>query len=166
MEKSHCSLLIFAFLWLWFIYAATKDKRQANKNNEIMRRTERIGKNKQNEGALVLSNSRKLLRMRDLWQQMRLRMPLQTCFNSFRSRSTIQLAHYLRLQVCPCLDGNYSSSPNRQADRQAATWRIKTAKKSWVGPNPRCCDLMTLHLWFNAYTGYLMCLFFHYWKVF
>ncbi len=46
-------------------------------------------------------------------------MSFQTCFNSFRSRSTVQLAHCLCLQVCPCLDGNYTSSPNTRADRQA-----------------------------------------------
>lgn len=71
-------------------------------------------------------------------------MPLQTRFNSFRSRSTVQLAHGRCLQVRPCQDGNYTRSPNTTADRRSG----KGDRKAKRGQITILCCFMTLRLWF------------------
>lgn len=88
-------------------------------------------------------------------------MSLQTCFNSFRSRSAMQLAQCLCLQICRCPQGNYSRSPNSQAKRYTERqgdrrWGRQTVRLNEV-KSPSCAASWPTACGFYAYTVKIKC---------
>lgn len=88
-------------------------------------------------------------------------MSLQTRFNSFRSRSTMQLALCLCLQGCRCPQCNYSRSPNSQADRHTDRQGDRCWGRQWEKLNkvksPSCAASWPTACGFYTYTVKLMC---------